>query len=141
VRNARALAEGLMAGGMRLVSGGTDSHLMLVDLEPVGVTGKEAERLLDEVGITVNKNTLPFDNRPLMVTSGIRIGVPRGHHQGHGGGRHGEDSQDHNPGPEEPRWRQRKHRLPERHRSWPGPIPSTPYSGRRGRRSGSTRAV
>ena len=76
VRNAKALAEGLMAGGMRLVSGGTDNHLMLVDLEPVGVTGKEAERLLDEVGITVNKNTLPFDTRPPMVTSGIRIGVP-----------------------------------------------------------------
>jgi glycine hydroxymethyltransferase len=64
-----------MAGGMRLVSGGTDSP-DAGGPGAGGITGKESERLLDEVGITVNKNTLPFDNRPPMVTSGIRIGVP-----------------------------------------------------------------
>ena len=74
VENASALGEGLVAGGLRLVSGGTDNHLCLVDLTPAGVTGKDAERLLDSVGLTVNKNTIPGEPRSPFVTSGIRVG-------------------------------------------------------------------
>ncbi len=74
--NARALARGLMDRGLRLVSDGTDTHLMLVDLRGTDVTGKEAEERLDLVNITVNKNTIPFDTRSPFVTSGIRIGTP-----------------------------------------------------------------
>lgn len=76
LKNAAALAETLMSKGFRLVSGGTDNHLMLVDLTNMDVTGKDAEHLLDEVGITVNKNTIPFETRSPFVTSGIRIGTP-----------------------------------------------------------------
>ncbi|MBU1616786.1 MAG: serine hydroxymethyltransferase [Candidatus Margulisbacteria bacterium] len=76
VKNAKALADGLTKGGLRLVSGGTDNHLVLVDLRPFKVTGKVAELALDEVGITVNKNTIPFDPEKPFVTSGIRIGTP-----------------------------------------------------------------
>ncbi|MDD5593724.1 MAG: serine hydroxymethyltransferase, partial [Candidatus Margulisbacteria bacterium] len=76
VKNAQALAEGLLSHGFRLVSGGTDNHLVLVDLRPYKVTGKVAETVLDEVGITVNKNTIPFDPEKPFVTSGIRIGTP-----------------------------------------------------------------
>ncbi len=74
--NARALAEELANRGIRLVSGGTDTHLMLVDLTPLGITGKAAQEALDEVGIVANKNMIPFDTQKPMVTSGIRIGVP-----------------------------------------------------------------
>jgi len=76
VENAAILAEALAARGARLVSGGTDNHLMLVDVTPLGVTGREAEALLDEIGITVNKNAIPFDVNPPNVASGIRIGTP-----------------------------------------------------------------
>jgi len=76
VKNAATLAEGLMAEGMQLVSGGTDNHLMLVNLTNMGVTGKDAETMLDEVHITVNKNTIPFETLSPFVTSGIRIGTP-----------------------------------------------------------------
>jgi glycine hydroxymethyltransferase len=76
VENARILAETLAANGARLVSGGTDNHLMLVDVTPLGVTGRDAERILDEIGITVNKNTIPFDPNPPTVGSGIRVGTP-----------------------------------------------------------------
>ncbi|NPV70837.1 MAG: serine hydroxymethyltransferase [Firmicutes bacterium] len=76
VKNAKVLAESLVARGFRLVSGGTDNHLMLVDLTNKGVTGLEAEKLLDRVGITVNKNTIPFETRSPQVTSGIRVGTP-----------------------------------------------------------------
>lgn len=76
VRNAQALAEALKARGYRLVSGGTDTHLLLVDLRNLGITGKEAENLLDQVGITVNKNVIPFDPQKPTVTSGIRLGTP-----------------------------------------------------------------
>ncbi len=76
VKNAQALAQTLMEEGFRLVSGGTDNHLMLVDLRNQDLTGKEAETALDKVGITVNKNAIPFDPRPPAVTSGIRIGTP-----------------------------------------------------------------
>jgi len=76
VQNAKALAAGLQACGLRIVSGGTDNHLMLVDLTPIGVTGKEAEKALDAVGITVNKNMIPYDTRSPFVTSGIRVGTP-----------------------------------------------------------------
>ena len=62
--------------GARLVSGGTDNHLMLVDVTPLGVTGRDAEHILDEIGITVNKNTIPFDPQPADVGSGIRVGTP-----------------------------------------------------------------
>lgn len=76
VKNAKVLAEELMNRGFKLVSGGTDNHLMLVDLTNKGVTGKEAEAMLDEVGITVNKNTIPFDKQKPNIASGIRIGTP-----------------------------------------------------------------
>ena len=76
VKNASVLADTLMAEGFKLVSGGTDNHLMLVNLTDTGVTGKEAEKMLDEVGITVNKNAIPFDTKSPFVTSGIRIGTP-----------------------------------------------------------------
>ena len=74
VANCAAMAEGLTAGGLRLVSGGTDNHLCLVDLTPADVTGKDAEKLLERVGITVNKNSIPNEPRSPFVTSGIRVG-------------------------------------------------------------------
>lgn len=74
--NAKALSEELIKLGYRLVSGGTDNHLMLVDLRDKGITGKEAEKILEEAGITVNKNAIPFDPQPPTITSGIRIGTP-----------------------------------------------------------------
>ncbi|MFC1755001.1 serine hydroxymethyltransferase [Thermoproteota archaeon] len=76
VKNASALAAALSEKGLRIVSGGTDNHLMLVDLRSMNITGKEAEKALDEIGITVNKNTIPFDTQSPFVTSGIRIGTP-----------------------------------------------------------------
>jgi glycine hydroxymethyltransferase len=76
VRTARALANGLGEEGLRVVSGGTDSHLALVDLQPIGMTGDEAERLSDEVGIALNKNAIPFDPLPPRTASGIRLGTP-----------------------------------------------------------------
>ncbi|OUM85046.1 MAG: serine hydroxymethyltransferase [Bacillus thermozeamaize] len=76
VENAKALAESLMNHGLQLVSGGTDNHLILVDVRNLGLTGKEAEAILDEVNITVNKNAIPYDPAKPMVTSGIRIGTP-----------------------------------------------------------------
>jgi glycine hydroxymethyltransferase len=76
VRNARALADGLLAHGFRLVSGGTDTHLLLVDLTPRGITGKDAQEALDQAWITVNKNGIPFDTKGPTVTSGIRLGTP-----------------------------------------------------------------
>jgi glycine hydroxymethyltransferase len=76
VRNARTLADELIKKGFRVISGGTDNHMMLVDLTSKAVTGKEAETALDTVGITVNKNVIPFDERPPTVTSGIRLGTP-----------------------------------------------------------------
>jgi glycine hydroxymethyltransferase len=76
VDNAKALAEGLVRRGFTLVSGGTDNHLILVDLRNLGLTGKEAERRLDEVGVTVNKNAIPFDPEKPNTTSGIRLGTP-----------------------------------------------------------------
>jgi glycine hydroxymethyltransferase len=76
VANAQRLAGNLTTAGFRLVSGGTDNHLMLVDVFSKGVTGKVAEAALDKAGITVNKNAIPFDQNPPMVASGIRIGTP-----------------------------------------------------------------
>lgn len=76
LENAQVLAETLQEEGLRLVSGGTDNHLLLVDLRPLGISGRKAERALDEVGITVNKNTIPNDPKPPTQTSGIRIGTP-----------------------------------------------------------------
>ena len=76
VKNAKALSEELVRQGFKLVSGGTDNHLMLVDLTDMGVTGKEAEKMLDDVCITVNKNAIPFDTQSPFITSGIRIGTP-----------------------------------------------------------------
>jgi glycine hydroxymethyltransferase len=76
VENAAIVAETLAGRGARVVSGGTDNHLMLVDVTPLGVTGREAEALLDEVGITVNKNQIPFDAQPPNTSSGIRVGTP-----------------------------------------------------------------
>jgi glycine hydroxymethyltransferase len=74
--NARTLAEALQADGLRIVSGGTDNHLILADLSALNITGKEAAAALDKAGITVNKNMIPFDTRSPFVTSGIRIGSP-----------------------------------------------------------------
>ncbi len=76
IANAKALADGLAAEGLRLVSGGTDNHLALVDLTPLGIGGKEAETLLDAVGIYTNKNMIPFDTRKPLDPSGLRIGTP-----------------------------------------------------------------
>ena len=76
VANAKVLAESLAGEGLRIVTGGTDNHLFLLDLTAVNLTGKEAEKLMGEVDITVNKNTIPYDTRSPMVSSGIRIGTP-----------------------------------------------------------------
>lgn len=76
VKNAKALAQTLKDRGFRLVSGGTDNHLVLVDLTDKGITGKEADEVLERAGITVNKNAIPFDPNPPAITSGIRIGTP-----------------------------------------------------------------
>jgi glycine hydroxymethyltransferase len=75
-KNAQALSQVLVADGFRIVSGGTDNHLMLVDLTPKGITGNEAEKALDAAGITCNKNSIPYDQKPPVVTSGIRLGTP-----------------------------------------------------------------
>ena len=76
IANAQALCKGLMSRGIKIVSGGTDNHLMLVDLTPFGLTGKEVEKLLDRAHITVNKNTIPNDPKSPFVTSGLRLGTP-----------------------------------------------------------------
>ncbi len=74
--NARALADGLKAGGMRLVTGGTDNHMALVDVTPLGLTGRQAEEALDKVNIVVNRNAIPYDTNPPRIASGIRVGTP-----------------------------------------------------------------
>jgi glycine hydroxymethyltransferase len=84
VENAQVLAETLHAGGLDIISGGTDTHVMLVDLRPKGVTGKAAEKALDRAFITCNKNAIPFDPEKPMVTSGIRLGSPAGTTRGFG---------------------------------------------------------
>jgi glycine hydroxymethyltransferase len=76
IDNAKALAETLLAGGLKLVSGGTDNHLLLVDVTPLGIGGKLAEQSLDRCGITVNKNMIPYDERKPVDPSGVRIGTP-----------------------------------------------------------------
>ncbi|HSW42530.1 MAG TPA: serine hydroxymethyltransferase, partial [Patescibacteria group bacterium] len=76
VENARLLAAEVGGRGGRIIAGGTDTHVFSIDVRPFGTTGKEAERLLDDVGITVNKNTIPFDPAPPTITSGIRVGTP-----------------------------------------------------------------
>ncbi|HKN18822.1 MAG TPA: serine hydroxymethyltransferase [Dissulfurispiraceae bacterium] len=76
VENSRSLAGGLIKRGFKIISGGTDNHLMLVDLTGTGVTGKEAEEALDKAGVTVNKNAIPYDSKPPAITSGIRLGTP-----------------------------------------------------------------
>jgi glycine hydroxymethyltransferase len=76
VKNASALAAALKAGGLRIVSGGTDNHLMLADMRPLNLTGQQAEDALKAAGIVVNKNAIPYDPQPPMVTSGVRIGTP-----------------------------------------------------------------
>src|SRR4029434_4390082 len=76
VKNAKALAAKIASRGFRIVSGGTDTHLMLVDVFSKGINGKQAEEALDKGGITVNKNTIPFDQNPPLTPSGIRIGTP-----------------------------------------------------------------
>lgn len=76
IANAQALGEGLKQRGFKLVSDGTDNHLILVDLRSIGMTGKEADRLVSEINITANKNTVPFDPESPFVTSGLRLGSP-----------------------------------------------------------------
>ncbi len=85
VTNASQLGKGISEGGLRLVSGGTDNHLCLVDLTPADVTGKDAEHLLEEVGLTVNKNTIPNEQRSPFVTSGVRVGSAAGTTRGFDG--------------------------------------------------------
>ncbi len=85
VTNASQLGQGISEGGLRLVSGGTDNHLCLVDLTPADVTGKDAEHLLEEVGLTVNKNTIPNEQRSPFVTSGVRVGSAAGTTRGFNG--------------------------------------------------------
>jgi glycine hydroxymethyltransferase len=82
--NAKVLAEAMVAGGLDIVSGGTDTHLMLVDLRPKGLTGNVAERSLENASITCNKNAIPFDPEKPMVTSGIRLGSPAATTRGFG---------------------------------------------------------
>ena len=84
VDNAKTLAGAMVDGGLAVVSGGTDTHLMLVDLRPKGLTGNVAERSLENAGITCNKNAIPFDPEKPMVTSGIRLGTPAGTTRGFG---------------------------------------------------------
>jgi glycine hydroxymethyltransferase len=84
VANAQVLAETLMKGGLDIVSGGTDTHLMLVDLRPKGVKGNATEEALGRAGITCNKNGIPFDPEKPMVTSGVRLGTPAGTTRGFG---------------------------------------------------------
>jgi glycine hydroxymethyltransferase len=84
VSNARLLSEQLIKGGAQIVSGGTDSHIVLVDLRPIGVTGKAAEEALERAGLTCNKNGIPFDPQKPMVTSGIRLGTSAGTSRGFG---------------------------------------------------------
>jgi glycine hydroxymethyltransferase len=86
VANAQALTDGLVAEGMRAVSGGTDTHLALIDLQPVGVSGAEAEARCDAAGIVLNKNAIPFDPQPPRIASGIRVGTPSVTTQGMGEG-------------------------------------------------------
>jgi glycine hydroxymethyltransferase len=76
VKNAKALARRLTQDGLRIVSGVTENHLMLVDLTPKNITGRDAEAALDAAGITVNKNSIPYDQKPPVTTSGIRLGTP-----------------------------------------------------------------
>jgi glycine hydroxymethyltransferase len=76
IENARALSAELISKGLRIVSGGTDSHVLMIDLRPIGLTGKEAQEALDKVHITANKNTIPFDPQPPSICSGVRIGTP-----------------------------------------------------------------
>jgi len=76
VQNSKALASGLAAGGLRIIAGGTENHMMLVDTRPIGLTGRDAEAALISAGLVVNKNGIPFDPEPPMITSGIRIGTP-----------------------------------------------------------------
>ena len=76
IKNAKALANKLTAHGFKIISGGTDNHLMLIDLRNKNMTGKAAQEMLDLVGITVNKNAVPFDDKSPLITSGIRIGTP-----------------------------------------------------------------
>jgi glycine hydroxymethyltransferase len=84
VENAKVLASTLMESGVNIVSGGTDSHLMLVDLRPKGVTGKATEIALERAHITCNKNGIPFDTAPFTITSGVRLGTPAGTTRGFG---------------------------------------------------------
>ena len=76
IKNAKELSETLMKSGLKVISGGTDTHLMLIDLKKMNITGKDAETTLDKAGITLNKNSIPYDKQPAMITSGIRIGTP-----------------------------------------------------------------
>jgi len=76
LENARVLASELQRHGMRIVSGGTDNHTVIVDLSPQGISGKDAEEALGAAGISVNRNTIPFDPKPPVITSGIRLGTP-----------------------------------------------------------------
>jgi glycine hydroxymethyltransferase len=76
IQNARKLAEELAGKGFKIISGGTDNHMMLIDLTGKGITGKDAETALGKAGITVNKNVIPYDERPPTITSGLRLGTP-----------------------------------------------------------------
>ena len=103
VDNAAALGEALLERGFHLVSGGTDNHLLLVNVSNKGLTGKDMEELLEHVGITANKNTVPFDQESPFVTSGIRLGTPALTTRGMGRDGDAADRRHHRPGRAAPR--------------------------------------
>ena len=95
IANAQAFADELIAGGVTVLTGGTDVHLVLVDVTAKGLDGKDAEERLEEIGITVNRNAIPFDERPPMDPSGLRIGTPALTTRGLGERRHARDRRGH----------------------------------------------
>ena len=125
IANARAFAIGLEADGIPVLTGGTDVHLVLVDLTPTGLDGQTAEDRLEAVGITVNRNAIPFDERPPMNPSGLRIGTPALTTRGHEGGGDGGDRRGDRHRPR-PRLRVREGLALRAHRRPDGPLPALP---------------
>ena len=121
IANAQALTEALAAEGMRPVTGGTDTHLALLDLQGTGVTGKDAEARCDRAGIVLNKNAIPYDPQPASIASGVRVGTPERHDAGHDRGRHEGDRLADRAGRARRRRRRRRGRPPGRHRPGRGP--------------------
>ncbi|GMA88612.1 hypothetical protein GCM10025868_38620 [Angustibacter aerolatus] len=125
IENSQALAAGLAEQGMRPVTGGTDTHLSLLDLTGTGVSGKDAEARCDAAGIVLNKNAIPFDPQPPSVASGVRVGTPSVTTQGMGTEQMATIAEAHRPGRDQGRRRPRGGRQPRRpgrrRRAWSGP--------------------